>query len=121
MCNNVFRNKNECFGTHLNDSSVCTGHGECVDENKCKCECGYFGDKCQLEKTKKWKKKHCADKLKSLFDFTCDNLHYYDPIVCNNNGICVEENECICDYGFKGKYCQKRIWFSGFYCFNKKT
>jgi len=69
----------ECFGKSIcrnNMSEVCSGHGKCVNYNKCHCDKGYYGEECQFT--------------------TCFGTNSTHPNVCNGRGICIEKDTCSC-------------------------
>lgn len=102
-----------CFGVDRYNSEVCSGHGECYNWNKCKCECGYLGAKCQSEKSEKWKDTHCPDEVE---EFTCNGFPKNDPHSCGHNGLCINQDKCDCKCGYNGKFCQNKQWFEYWFC-----
>ena len=62
--------------------NMCSGHGECVGENRqCDCEEGWGGDDCS--------------------ERAC-------PINCSNHGVCAPGGFCVCLGGFSGLACDQR-------------
>jgi hypothetical protein len=95
-----------CFGKTSNDRYVCYGHGVCVENNRCNCsesEPDYtiwdyegiggtiFVDNCN--------------------NTICDGKRRNDPTSCSGHGDCYLLNECICDTGYAGRYCQRHECF----------
>jgi len=87
-----------CYNTPVFDvKSVCSGHGTCVNVDKCECNYGYIGNMCS--KT------------------TCNGMGQDNPKVCNQQGICVDLNVCDCiieqqnnsSFNYYGVNCNERI------------
>jgi hypothetical protein len=38
-------------------------------------------------------------------NFTCNGLLVTDPTVCNSNGICAGQDQCVCSTGWTGQFC----------------
>ncbi|KAF0979944.1 hypothetical protein FDP41_001097 [Naegleria fowleri] len=76
----------KCFGVPYNDSSVCSGRGECVSENTCKCRHEYSGDKCLLT--------------------TCFGVSSNFSGVCSGHGYCSDYNVCECEHTYTGPMCE---------------
>ena len=71
-----------CFGVNFYESTVCSGHGNCVAKDNCTCFGNYGGDKCSTPV--------CADN-------------------CNGQGTCTGPNQCKCNDGFGGFNCNQFI------------
>ncbi len=74
-----------CFGILSSSSKVCSGKGECTDEDTCECKRGFFGNQCQIT--------HCYGHLST------------GSGVCSSQGKCISPNKCICDAGYRGHKC----------------
>jgi len=66
-----------CNGTSYLDLNVCSGNGWCVNDEKCECYDGYYGNNCQF-----------AEDCSKLND-------------CTVNGVCNSDGTCSC-YSFAG-------------------
>eukprot|EP01080_Neovahlkampfia_damariscottae_P005991 gene5991-9989_t len=75
-----------CFGKNSSDSTVCSSHGNCIDENNCTCSNGYTGNECQ-------------------YPF-CFGMNSTDPDVCSKRGICNQPDSCNCSFGYVGSSCE---------------
>ncbi|KAL5014473.1 hypothetical protein ScPMuIL_008743 [Solemya velum] len=82
------------FEPFLTDSSFdcsdvnnCSGHGDCVRPNGCRCNSGWKGDKCLI--------------------FDCSDVSQ-----CSGNGICVGPNRCTCEDGWEGDRCDIATCYS---------
>jgi len=74
-----------CYGVPPN-SSVCSGHGECVAEDDCVCSGGYVAGDCSVY-------------------FECYGKNLTDPTICSNHGDCIAQDDCDCDAGYSGPEC----------------
>ena len=82
-----------CEGIPANYADVCSGHGECVEQDICSCDEGYTGDQCQ----------------DVVSEPECFTLSAYDPDVCSGHGECIEQDICSCDEGYTGDQCQDMV------------
>ncbi|KAF0978791.1 hypothetical protein FDP41_001861 [Naegleria fowleri] len=74
-----------CMGIlYSNITFVCSGNGDCVNEDDCKCREGYFGQDCSVSK--------------------CTDLNN-----CSLNGLCIAHNNCSCFPNFFGDDCSSTI------------
>ncbi|EFC41524.1 predicted protein [Naegleria gruberi] len=81
-----------CFGiSSLEDTVVCSGKGECIGNDLCKCSNGFFGSKCNVT--------------------SCNGKRQDNPTVCSGKGKCFEDGHCQCSYGYGGKDCQVKTCF----------
>eukprot|EP01080_Neovahlkampfia_damariscottae_P008808 gene8808-758_t len=89
--NTDFKNTTDltCFGESFDDA--CGKRGICVNKDKCICDTGYYGDKCEL--------------------YNCNGVSSNSPTVCNGFGNCTALDTCSCNTGHSNKYCD------GYYCF----
>jgi hypothetical protein len=113
-----------CFEAKHNDSSVCSGHGECIAYNSCQCTSKYAGEKCDKAVCFSYKEDdplvcngHGACSGEDICE--CDGLYYglnctqfncfgvnkYNQSVCNNNGQCLLPDVCSCKNGVTGNIC----------------
>ncbi|KAL9646192.1 hypothetical protein ABK040_008065 [Willaertia magna] len=76
-----------CFNIFANESIVCSGHGDCISENKCNCiEDEYTGIQCEIP--------------------YCFGLKSTDNNVCNKYGKCIDFNDCKCNEEHTGSNCE---------------
>ncbi|KAL9652952.1 hypothetical protein ABK040_015467 [Willaertia magna] len=87
----------QCNGKNPNDMNACSGNGECLAPETCKCKPGYSG-------------KYCAD-------YYCNGLLASNSSVCSTsrNGFCKTPEVCECNSGYFGKNCQ---YSHQFYTYN---
>nr|CAG4716931.1 unnamed protein product [Naegleria fowleri] len=76
-----------CFGVKLNDTRVCSGRGQCISQDTCRCQSGYAGPKCEFP--------ICFGISANLTQQVCGN----------GNGTCIQVDTCSCRSGFIGKDC----------------
>ncbi|KAG2389423.1 hypothetical protein C9374_013983 [Naegleria lovaniensis] len=77
----------KCFGIPFNDSTVCSGRGECVSANTCQCRHEYSGYNCRFT--------------------TCFGVSSnLTTGVCSGHGYCSDYNVCECDVAFTGPMCE---------------
>jgi len=91
--------------------SVCSGHGECVGDNKCKCDADFengfwTGEKCdkclgnydenlRCQKCQNgWQGQNCTEKVKSSGSY-CFGIPSNREEVCSHHGKC-KDGECQC-------------------------
>jgi hypothetical protein len=53
-----------CFGIRYDHASVCSAHGDCVEPDNCRCNCMYYGDRCENRHTTLAMKKLCRTRCK---------------------------------------------------------
>lgn len=96
----VAKNRNYCFGTIGSSSSVCSGQGKCVARDRCDCNTGFTGSKCETSAP--------APPLDiiTIQVHVCYGKSQFDPNVCSKNGNCVDNNKCHCKTGFTGLQCE---------------
>lgn len=72
----------QCFGVRGDNAThVCSGHGACTAENRCKCNEGWAGTDCSIPR---------------CFGVMVTN----HASVCSGHGTCVAPDHCQCDDGF---------------------
>lgn len=67
--------------------SHCSGNGECVSPDRCRCNAGWQGERCD--------------------DFSCVDIDH-----CSGHGRCVGPNQCHCRQGWAGPSCSEPTCFS---------
>ncbi len=77
--------KRTCSGLMDIDPFVCSGRGECTEENVCACQ-------------EPWAGKNCDE-------FTCFGIASRNRSVCSQHGTCVDFDICDCDDGYYGPQC----------------
>ena len=82
-----------CFGLTNDYTSVCRGHGTCIDKDTCKCNKDWFGKDCQYT--------------------TCFGVPGNSSLVCSQRGSCTALNTCSCSQSV-GLNCELNV------CFGKK-
>ena len=80
-----------CNNLTQGDSDVCNGRGECVAQDRCNCEEGYYGYDCESESTS--------------VVYTCFGISGDNPTVCSGNGICYGTDQCACINNYIGYDC----------------
>eukprot|EP01080_Neovahlkampfia_damariscottae_P001580 gene1580-12705_t len=82
------QNEIQCFGiSNFDRNTVCSGQGECIAENICKCNStNYFGEDCSL--------------------FNCQQILKNESNVCSGNGQCTSPNICSCNTEYEGIQCE---------------
>lgn len=75
----------KCFNKNPADPTVCSGNGECVDQDQCKCYSGFKGHLCQTVDTNAP---------------TCAGKRAYDHTVCDGRGQCIGKDDCKCNPPF---------------------
>ncbi len=78
----------KCYGVQSDNSVVCSGHGSCIGEDRCKCDNGWMGLDCSIT--------HCFGVTSNVPD-----------VVCSGKGECVSHNKCKCSDRFRGHKCQR--------------
>ena len=75
--------------------SDCSGHGQCLEPNRCTCDDGFYGRDCNLRSGTCWSRDHNT---------------------CENGGTCLADSTCLCRNGYDGEFCQNRsfLFFSSF-------
>jgi hypothetical protein len=71
----------KCFGYSANDSNTCSGKGNCISNDNCKCNYGSFGNNCEN-------------------DLNCFGKLYNESLVCSGNGSCTYNDICTCNLFF---------------------
>ena len=74
-----------CTNISIQNSSVCSFHGECLSYNNCSCLIGYFGTDCE--------------------NWNCGNVSTFEPLVCSGYGNCSAPENCSCSFGYFGNLC----------------
>jgi len=74
-----------CYGVGSNESTVCSRHGECLDNFTCICAQNYTGEDCNIT--------------------TCFSIHSRNASVCSGHGICIGYDECQCEAEYAGTNC----------------
>ena len=80
----ILKYTNQCFGK--SDATMCSGRGLCIEENKCSCSKGYYGNECQ--------------------NYDCFGKNSTDSNVCSGHGTCTNPNVCACNDGYIGSQCE---------------
>jgi hypothetical protein len=73
--------------------SICSGNGQCVGHDRCKCDKGY-------------KSKDC-----SLTTVSCWGIDELNSTVCSGHGKCNETDKCTCYDGYSGSDCSESICY----------
>ncbi len=76
----------KCYGVESNNSAVCSGHGSCIGEDRCKCDNGWMGANCSVMPE-------------------CFGIVFNDTFFCSGHGSCVATDQCQCDEGWMGVDC----------------
>eukprot|EP01080_Neovahlkampfia_damariscottae_P008045 gene8045-12507_t len=126
-----FKNTTElsCFGESFDNA--CNQKGICVEKDKCVCDKGYYGQKCDSTTSNvcfgypENDPKACSgsDKGRCVGKDTCSCVNGYlgkdcsywqcygmnntDTNTCSGNGDCSSPNRCSCKSGFKGDKCEQ--------------
>lgn len=78
-----------CYGKNVSEGG-CGPHGKCIGQDKCDCDDGWTGDRCD--------QMLCHGKLPS--------------VACSYpNGTCADANKCSCKKGYSGVECENIICF----------
>mmetsp|Transcript_12978 Transcript_12978/g.19553 ORF Transcript_12978/g.19553 Transcript_12978/m.19553 type:complete len:2663 (-) Transcript_12978:33-8021(-) len=81
-----------CFGLPPESSEVCSGHGECIQSDKCVCNDTI------------WTGPDCGN-------VACYHASSFSKDVCSGHGVCVGPDDCLCDDGWRGYICEEpRCW-----------
>lgn len=83
-----------CNSIIFSKSTVCSGHGSCIDTNVCSCKKGFYGIQCE-----------------QIEIYNCYSKLSLDSGVCSGNGVCIENNNCSCNYGWEGDQCQIKTFY----------
>src|SRR5690606_19175857 len=78
----------DCFGVNSLDHRVCSGRGNCIDDNVCECT-GAIGTQCET--------------------LLCFDIPENNSNVCSGNGNCIAHNVCDCNLGWTGSDCSEII------------
>ncbi len=122
-----------CSGTQRHVSSVCSGRGDCIGTDLCRCQQGYNGSICQTEitcfgipalNTLSACSGHgtctAPDTCSCVTDYTgaqcesrvtCFGIDTANPSVCNGHGSCPATDSCSCHAGYGGIDCS--LWTCG--------
>jgi hypothetical protein len=74
----------------IDESDVCSSHGDCLSVDTCQCINGYFGSRCDL--------------------YSCFGFNHSDPLACSSHGSCISPNNCNCTDGYSvSADCKKQI------------
>ncbi|EFC37771.1 predicted protein [Naegleria gruberi] len=77
----------KCSGINATNSKVCSGRGQCIDQDYCLCQSDdYGGVDCSTPK--------------------CNGFLATEEGVCNGRGQCLQPNNCTCTSGFSGTNCE---------------
>ena len=84
-----------CYALNCDDLLVCSGHGLCIEQDKCLCETEWAGDQCDI----------------SLINCTVNECPPFNCTKeCVNGGICTVDEEvtqyCTCPIGYEGEFCE---------------
>jgi hypothetical protein len=90
--------------------SVCNSHGECINHDMCKCDCGWSGPNCEDECENL--DNDCCICPEEL-TWSCDGIDKDDPSVCSRKGICAAEDDCKCFNGVTVYNCSEEIYGGG--------
>lgn len=97
----------QCFGTGCNDDSACADHGTCVGTDTCVCDYGWTGRDCSdpiLNIVCENTTDQCPIQL--VDTYYCYGIEFNESTVCNENGICTNEDECSCNDYATGDECE---------------
>jgi hypothetical protein len=83
-----------CFGIPFDDENACSGHGECIEPDKCECNCMYDeGDQCEISAygTEGWRIKKAQCRRRERWRVKCKSkwiepmctLMFHDPAWLN--------------------------------------
>ena len=74
------------------------GNGECLEGGICKCNNKTIGESCNVECVNGYSVDgtECICNLPCITGYTCNSI-------CNNNGQCDEDGNCVCDFDAKIK------------------
>jgi len=90
VCSYNLNNLFDCYGViATNSSTVCSGNGECVSNNRCSCSKCFEGDKCTRNMC-------CYGKLSN------------ETGVCSGKGSCVD-TACLCQSEYHGGKCEEKV------------
>src|SRR5690242_13448882 len=67
----------QCYGVLANNSRVCSGNGNCIAPNTCKCNVNWFGEFCNVTK--------------------CFDIFSNSSKVCSTFGSCLQPDKCKCN------------------------
>jgi hypothetical protein len=85
-----------CNGLSFENADVCSGHGECVDQDVCECDVEYQGEWCQ-----------------DLMQISCGIYDASEPQACTSRGTCVAQDTCECSAGYWGANCEFSMQCNG--------
>lgn len=97
---------------------TCRNGGMCIGYNRCKCQPGYAGSRCEKPVCilPCLNGGYCGSPFKctckaGYTGTRCQNAHCRRK--CENGGRCIQGGKCICPVGFRPPYCSKRMSESG--------
>ena len=113
MCSQIKNCTATCGGFTAKQITVCSGHGNCVDEEKCACVDGFTGKNCEIAPNN-----NNNTNGGNATDFTCFKTPASSPAVCGGKGKCTAQDVCQCNYGWVGPQCltQGQATFVGKKC-----
>ena len=85
---------------HPKNSSVCYGHGDCIDSEICSCNPAYTGNYCEQSRS-------------------CYGVQFDHPSVCSGRGQCSSMDNCLCNLNWTGMACEipicNGLWLTALY------
>ena len=83
-----------CYGVAANNINVCSGNGDCTSTDKCNCNNGFTGTKCETP----------VISVTSCYGVAANNVN-----VCSGKGNCTSTDKCNCNNGFTGTKCETPV------------
>jgi len=81
-----------CGGQYVTETStICSGHGRCIDINECECVPEWGGDLCKYP--------------------VCYGYPSTDNDTCSGHGTCISQNICQCTTNYTGDNCQNHVCY----------